>query len=164
MSFTVSDEGTSQSSHSPGPVRPEEILLRLGFHPEHTEDGKITAHAISRQDLKNRGFSVNRKHYVSHKTIKDLASQQQNNVPTTRKKTLISSFSCKAVRELIDSDGDRAFVVIDEAESDNPAHASIYSASPRGDGAIKKMKKLLLPLLQDHIDLEAFLQTNPSIS
>lgn len=166
MYFKVFHEDASQSTEasSPGPVKPYEILLRLGFHPEHMENGKILPSAITRKDLKDSGFSVDRKEYVTRETIELRALEQMPKKPRDRKTALISSFSCHAVRSLMDESGKRALLVIDQAILKNPAHACIYSAYEKGDGGLKKIKNLLLPLLQDHIVLDDFIQANPDIN
>ena len=76
MPYTITDENASQSSYSPGIVESAEILLRLGFHPQHIEDGKIVPAAISQQDLMARGFSVDRQTHVDRQVIEDRARDQ----------------------------------------------------------------------------------------
>ncbi len=165
MCFTISHESTSQCTNgsSPGVVRPDEILLRLGFHPEQTEDGKILPSAISTEDLKHRGFSVDRKQFVSLGVLKERALKQMSRKETERKTALISSFSCREVRNLTDKNGRRALIVIDTALPDNPAHACIYSAYEKGPGGLKGIRRLLLPLLQEYVAIDEFLQANPDI-
>ena len=150
MPYTIADENTRQSPYSPGIVEPAEMLLRLGFHPEHTEDGEIVPAAISREDLAERGFSVDRQSHVKRRVIEERACNLMANVPAKRQEALISSFSCGAVRELQDHNNERAFIVIDTAKDDNHAHASIYSAIERKPGQLKKVRNSLLQLLQSY--------------
>jgi hypothetical protein len=159
--YTIADENTSKSPYSPGIVKSIETLLRLGFDPEHMKDGKIGPAAIPRRDLNERGFSVDRQAYVKPQVIEDRARDQMTRRPEERQEALISSFSCGAVRELKDNDNKRAFIIIDTAEPENQAHASIYSAYARGEGQLRKIRFLLLSLLQSYIPLETYLQNNP---
>lgn len=162
MPYTIADENTSQSPHSPGIVEPAEILLRLGYHPEHkNEEGNIVPAAVSLDDLKERGFSVDRQMFAKRQVIADRARNQMANRPDKRQEALMSSFACGEVRALADNDNNRAFIVIDTAEAHNDAHASIYSAFPRSSGQLRKMRSLLLPLLQRYVLLETYLQNHP---
>lgn len=164
MSRTIADENISQSPGiSPGIVEPIEILLRLGFHPEHMKDGKIGPRAISLGDLRQKGFSVDREAYVKRQVLQDRAHNQMANRPDDRKESLISSFSCGNVRELTDEDSKRAFIVIDDAIPENNAHASIFSAFSRTEGQLRKIRSLLLTLLQNYMPLKTYLQENPHL-
>lgn len=60
----------------------------------------------------------------------------------------------------MDEGNQRAFVVIDTAESENRAHAAIYSAYSRSRGQLRRIRVLLLPLLQSYVSLETYLQHN----
>ena len=156
--YTIEDEHASQSPYSPGIVTPTETLLRLGFHPEHIRDGKLSPTTISLNDLGERGFSVDRQAHVKRRVIEDRAREQMTRRPEDRQEALISPFVCSVVRELTDEESQRAFLVIDTAEPENCAHASIYSAYPRGKGQLRKIRSLLLPLLQSYVLLETYLQ------
>jgi hypothetical protein len=54
----------------------------------------------------------------------------------------------------MDEGNQRAFIVIDTAESENRAHAAIYSAYSRSRGQLRRIRVLLLPLLQSYVSLE----------
>jgi hypothetical protein len=161
MPYTIADENTPQSSHSPGIVELAEILLRLGFDPEHMKDGSIGPAAVSLNDLKERGFSVDRQVFIKRRVIENRARDQMAKMPAKRQEALMSSFTCGDVRALEDGDNNRAFIVVDTAEPHNDAHASIYSAYPRSNGQLRKIRSLLLPLLQSYVLLETYLQNHP---
>ena|SRR5215813_2247210 len=164
MSRTIADENISQNpSISPGIVESLEILLRLGFHPEHMEDGKIGPRAVSLSDLRQKGFSVDREAYVKRQVLQDRAHNQMANRPDDRKEPLISSFSCSDVRVLIGGDSRRAFIVLDDALPENTAHASIYSAFSRTDSQLRQIRALLLTLLQNYMPLKTYLRENPNL-
>lgn len=157
--YLIDHEKASQSQYpSPGVINSSETLLRTGYHPEHVEGGMILTRAIPSEDLKERGFSVDRKGKVSRSVLRSRAENQMKNRPDLRKEAMISPFNCGDVRA-ITYEGTRALIVIDTATPDNPAHASIYSLYG-GDGRLKKIKTLLLPLLQNHMPLEAYLRDN----
>lgn len=157
--YKLDHEKTSQSRNpSPGVVGSGETLLRTGYHPEHTEDGMITSRAIPSEDLKERGFSVDRKEMVTRTVLRRRAENQMNNRPDLRKEAVISPFNCGDVRAIA-YEGTRALIVVDSATPDNPAHASIYSLYG-GDGRLKKIKTLLLPFLQDYEPLEEYIRKN----
>ena len=55
---------------------------------------------------------------------------------------------------LLDENGERVFIVIDTANEENIAHASIYSARKRSKSALRRIRNLLLPYLQKRFSLE----------
>lgn len=151
MPYSLEDEKVSQSPDAPhGRVEDDELLLRLVYHPEHVVDGKVIKAAISAQDLERRGFSVDRASYVEFSVVDARAQQQMQNVPSKRQEASVSQFGCGEVRALLDTDGQRGFIVIDTDGDENPAHAAIYGLK-KGRAAIKRLKTLLLPLLQNRI-------------
>lgn len=154
MSYTVNDELCVQSTWSPGVVKNEEVLLRTVFHPEHVLDGKVIETAISLTDLKSSGFSVDRFEYADRIILQKRIERLINNSPQLRHSGLIANFECFSVREFSDELDERAFIVIDTAEKENTAHASIYSAKERGKSALRKLRALLLPFLQERSSLE----------
>ena len=162
LPYRIDDENESQSQYSPGIVQDEETLLRLGFSPEHMRDGKIGPSAIAFEDLTARGMSVDREKYVRRQVISDKAEDMMNRGLDSRKEALVSTFSCRDVRRLTDQNGRRAFVVIDTAIPENSAHASIYSAYAQDRGQVRKIRKLLLELLQNYQPLNVYLSRSPA--
>lgn len=154
-SFTINDEKEVNNEYSPGVVQDEETLYRITLHPEHVdEDGKILPAAIASDDLKSRGFSVERKNYCNKENIKKLVDKQIQKAPDKRDFAEVAYFGCGVVRQFYfpDDNSIRSFLVIDEALIDNSAHASIYSALPSITRSnIKKIKQQLLPLLQTRL-------------
>ena len=76
-------------------------------------------------------------------------------LPNMRLEGVIALLQCIEVRNIQDDEQQRAFIVLDTAYETNIAHASIYSAVPRGRSALRKLRSLLLPLLQKRCHLEA---------
>ena len=69
----------------------------------------------------------------------------------------VAKFKALAVRSFR-LNGQQVFVVIDTAFADNRGHASIYAVNPKkGDGYTRKLRSILLPLLEKRISIkEAF--------
>jgi hypothetical protein len=156
MRYSTDDESTSQSQHSPGPVKESEELLRVLFYPEHVKDGLVLETAIPLEDLRERGFGVDRRGRASRSVIEQRISRQManENKREERQESTISKMRCGAVRGVLNEDRGRACIVIDTASADNPAHASIYSAKVLGAAGLRKVRSLILPLLQDRYTLE----------
>ncbi|MGZ8186586.1 MAG: hypothetical protein ACXWTL_09090, partial [Methylobacter sp.] len=81
-----------------------------------------------------------------------IVNQTQKN-PDKRQSSCVSEFLCGDARCILipvpEQTNERAFIIIDDAQDDNPAHASLYSAQDGlKRGALKKLRTLLLPLLQ----------------
>jgi hypothetical protein len=153
-SYTVEDENITQSQEfSPCPVKSEEDLLRLGYHPEHIDQGKIVYTAISSQDLTDRGYSVDRKDYHSKELIENRAKNQMEKCPDKRQNAFISTFKCSSVRDIVyskDNESQRGFIVLDTADSENQAHASIYGTT-KNKSILIKIRVELAELLNDNL-------------
>ncbi len=154
MAYTIDSEYSSQSPYSPGFVENEEELLRIFFHPEHIVDNAVIETAISIEDLQSRGFSVDRRQYARRDIVQQTIDRQMARTPAQRESGIIAPFQCGTVRNIQDDNQERAFIVIDKACEHNIAHASIYSAKPRGKGTLRKLRRRLLPLLQQRCSLE----------
>ena len=141
---------------SPGVVADHEWLLRSIFYSDDIVDGVVQNTAISLDDLRERGYSVNRQHYVSRGVIESgIAKYLQkpfNGIP--REYLGIACFKTSTVRDIVSNDS-QAFVVIDAAEPDNPGHAAIYAANPSiPDSKARQLRSLLFPLLCSPVSLE----------
>ncbi len=158
------EEGRSQSAHSPGVVADDEFLLRLGYAPEHFLNGEVVVSAISSADLSKRGFSVDREKFALEKLIRERSLQQMEHSPGKREQTFLSRFRTGDLRKELTEDGSRAFVILDTAELDNPAHASIRSARIRSPSEIKELKLLLIPYLQNPLPLQDYFAKSYSLT
>lgn len=154
MGYSINDEKCQQTELSPGIVQDREFLLRVIFEPEHISDGKVIDTAISLSDLKSRGFSVDRHGYVDKNIIQKRIDGQIEKSPENRHSGKISKFHCLSLRGLCDDNNQRSFIVIDTAIEENKAHASVYSAIKRNDSALRKIRSLLIPYLQERFSLE----------
>ena len=151
------DERTSAAPDlSPGVVDDNEYLLREMFNPQHVKDGELLVTAISLKDLRFRGFSVHRMDYVTaesvNASIRERLSKPRTGTPW--KDEGVARLQASVVRAFY-LDDQQVFVVIDTAREDNRGHASIYvAASGKGEAHARKLRSLLLPLLQKRTSVE----------
>lgn len=146
---------TAAPGLSPGTVTDEEFLLREVLNPDHVKNGEIQPSAIPLQDLKVRGFSLHRLHYVTRKFVEDSIRDKLSRPLTGKPRVLegIARFTARTVREIRD-DGHQAFVVIDTAKLSNKGHASIYLFHvDMKDSRARSMREKLVPLLETQISL-----------
>jgi hypothetical protein len=137
------DEGTSASPWiSPGIVDNDEILLRTLLEPEHVKDGRPVEAAIPLQDLRHRGYSVDRRRYTSKWRVLIYHRSRLRRVGGQRR-AFIGILRAHELRQLIAEDTERAFVVIDTALLSNPAHAVILSAIHRSESKARALRKHL---------------------
>ena len=152
----LNESASASPEYSPGVVLDPEILLREMFNPQHIIEGNVVVTAVSLTELRSAGFSVHRKEYVSLKFVRD---SMEKRLLRPRKG---EPWQDEGVAEMLSgdvrslrTDGERAFVVIDTALSDNRGHASIYAANPKlGDAHARKLRSLLIPLLQNRKPVE----------
>ncbi len=153
MDFIISDEHVVQSTLSPGIVLNEEVVLRLGFSPEHVdENGKLAASAISKQDLISRGWSVYRENYLDVDKISIDAENQASRLPNKRTTTLISTMLAARIRAFLCNKDLQAFIVIDDALPENLAHASVYCIAEKKEA--RRLRNYLRDLMAE--DMRTF--------
>ena len=141
---------------SPGVVEDHERLLRALFNPGHIKDGEVLVTAISLQDLRHCGFSVHRMAYVCPNLVQSLIDKFLSRplAGQQRKFEGVAPLETRAVRQISEK-GKQVFVVIDTAEYGNVGHSSIYlSDAPSSEGRARKLRALLLPLLQERMSLD----------
>jgi hypothetical protein len=153
MAYTIDDESHPQSAYSPGVVQDEEELPRIIFYPEHIVDNIVQPSAIALDDLRSRGFSVDRRQYAQQDIMQQNIANLRNRQQEARQVDYIARLQCRTVRNIQDSDAERAFIVIDTAYEINIAHASIYSAKPRTDAHLRRLRNQLLALLETRCNL-----------
>ncbi len=141
---------------APSPVSPEEILLRLIFYPDHVKDNKLLPEAIPRDDLRSRGFSVQRSNFVTRELL-DIRIRNYCDKSAARRFEGIADLLCKKIREIKDDDSCQAFIVIDDAREDDVGHAIILFSRKYSDSTQKKLRKNLLDQMSEIRSLEASL-------
>ena len=154
MRYTLEDETVYHSKF--GIVADDEYLLRVIYSPEHIINGSVIESAISLDDLSTRGFSLDREMYQDQSLIARRIEIQSQKKPAERQSSSIFRFKCGAARsiQIINQHDNRAFIVIDDAQQNNEAHASLYSAqNGLRKGELRKLRSLLLPLLEPVKDI-----------
>lgn len=139
-------------------------LLRLNFAPQHIVDGKVLPTAISTDDLKSRGYSLDAEHLIIVETLIERAETQSGKNPEARVAPFISRFQyCDASSiQMDESPAFRIFhspVLVDPEKQikANPAHVSLLcKETGKGTPYYRKARILLLPLLQNLIALTAY--------
>ena len=139
-------------------VGDDEYLIRELCDPDHIDkNGKIKAAAIQLIDLRLRGASVHRRDITGIDFIKKAVRNRCENHPGQDWKECVALFRAKKVRAIKHQDRN-VFCVISEPEDNNPGHASIYfNSSVHGEpkNHARKMRKRLLPLLQNYMSVDA---------
>lgn len=141
-------------------------LLRLNFAPQHIVDGKVIPSAISTEDLKVRGYSLDSEPLVALETLIERAGTQSAKKPVERVSPHISRFLCDDAKLLKLEEAD-AFDIyhspVEASEIDgvkaNEAHVSLVCVDrTKGPSYYKKAKSLLLPVLQNLLTLDDYIK------
>jgi hypothetical protein len=152
------DEKTSASRwFSPGLVQDDEIILRTIWDPHHFKDGNLsTTAAISLEDLRFRGWSVDRKRYTSLWRLKRAHRKSQ-----IQKANLRRCYVIPIGVGNIRTDCNGAFLVVDDALWKNPAHSAVLLSAKSSEVAARKARDLLMRTLPPYIDVaNAFLDND----
>ncbi|UJJ30246.1 hypothetical protein [Halopseudomonas maritima] len=126
-------------------VLDEESLLRLTFAPEHFVDGEYQQSAISLEDLKIRGVSVDRTGLTKKEVVLERVASQAARRPDEREMPVYSLLRCSAVRDATNPAGDPFFDVEPARVRGNDGHALIFSKDRTlGKGGMRKVRDELL--------------------
>ena len=149
-------EETKQSQFSPGPVLSEETLLRIVYYPAHIDDdGKLKPEAIPTQDLKERGFSVYRKLYVKREKISNVIDTYVSR-QSERRCRGISPILCETVRNIGDKENNKAFNVLDAANTlEDEAHAEIKYSQNYGRAEQRGLRSKLKDKFTTILEVES---------
>jgi hypothetical protein len=142
------DETSSASRwFSPGLVRDDEIILRTIHDPHHIQDGKLsTSAAIPLDDLRSRGWSVDRKKFTSLWRVKIAHWRWQRRKPDLEGCYLIP-IQVGSVRAIPDN----TFSVTDDALWSNPAHGAVILSAHCGPGAARRARDLLMQAISQYV-------------
>ena len=152
--YTLDSEKV-QSDFSPGVVENREELLRLLYTPEHVVDKEVIESAISLDDLKCRGLSLDRIDFAKKDIIQERIDAQIINSPAKRKEASLAKFCCSDIRSIVNEEELQQNLVIDDARKDNIAHASIFNHKEKGKGALRKARAVLIKYFQDRYSLNS---------
>ncbi|MNJ33325.1 hypothetical protein D3C77_280090 [compost metagenome] len=143
------------------PLSDDESLVRAFFCPEQHNGQEFLATAVSLDDLKDRGFSVDRPTLTPLSVLTHRVTTQQANKPDVREFTKFSQLFYAKLKEDRDPAGQDYFdvqaspVTESEDEPANPGHASIYSADKSlGRGGLRKVRTELIKHLNNIVELE----------
>ncbi len=137
---------------SPGLVHSDEIVLRTILDPDHLKDGKLASAAISLEDIRFRGWSVDRRHFTSSWRVRLSHSGWKRKRPSIRK-FYVLPVPVSEFRQPNPTNGHQDFVVTDTAVWLNPAHAAVLLSGPRGEGAARGFRTQLLRKLPPYVDI-----------
>lgn len=147
-------EAETASSHSPGPIKNDETLIRYWLNPVHYDRQTGTLKATAFDDASNKGLSVNRLNHVSLEDIRDTAQVrveawiQANPDKIPRELIGYSDFSAgeaRSVQVVEPPPSRRAFAVYDTANLQDKSHADvcqIVSTTQGGRSARSQMRQL----------------------
>jgi hypothetical protein len=153
--YTLEDENRCVSNFSPGVVGNREELLRILFNPEHIgKDNGILPSAVPTSDLIKDGLSVYRRNHAVKEDVLANVNSQMSKVPGSREGFGLCVFPCSTIRGFQD-DGQRCFLVVDEALEDNISHAAIYSVAGKTKSQLRKLRTdMLYPLMQQRYSID----------
>lgn len=140
-------EKVSQSpDHSPGLVQCEEELARLVWYPGHiNDDGRLNPDAISKTDLKKRGFSLNR---LAHASLDALEKYGETRA---KRSDIVFRGMCVAICRDIRSAQQRepvqrAFCVRDTATKTDISHSDVVRALGQNKTSLAELRTDLADL------------------
>jgi len=156
------DEGKSAAPWlSPGLVQSNEVVMRTILDPDHLgPDGKLASAAISLEDIRFRGWSVDRKYFTSLWRVRLSHYRWKKKKPKVRN-IYVLPVPVHDIRRPNPTTGQPDFVVTDTAMLLNPAHAAVLLSGPHGEGAARGFRNNLLRKLPQYVDLtQAFGSTD----
>jgi hypothetical protein len=148
------DEKKSASPwFSPGLVTSEEIILRTVLDPDHLkQDGKLADAAISLEDIRIRGWSVDRKRFTSPWAIELFHSRWKKRKPAINR-FYVLPILVRDLRFRNHATGMQEFVAVDAALWLKPSHAAVLLARPQAQSAARKLRSDLIQILPRYVDV-----------
>ena len=130
------------------------------YEPLHVENGQVKITAISLTELLEWGLSVDRKMHTTPEAMKARRDQKlQEKKDKNWKDAGAAMLAVETVRNISDSTGTRAFVVVDTALPENISHADILAADPtRGQAYARELRALLLPVLSNRKPIDSWFE------
>lgn len=155
------DETTSAAPWiSPGLVANGETVLRTIFDPHHLDlqSGALSNAAISLDDLRSRGWSVDRKRYTSLWRLK-LDHRRWRDRKADLHQCYVIPISVGTLRANCRVEQGQTFSVTDYALWSNPAHATILLSQQGGDGMARKARTALMSFLPPYAEASTAFST-----
>lgn len=143
------------------PLSDDESLVRAFFCPEQHDGQVFLATAVSLDDLKDRGFSVDRPTLTPLSVLTHRVDNQRAKNPEKREFPKYSQLYYSKLKEDRNAEGQHYFEiqpspVLESVDMPgNPGHASIYSADKNlGPGGLRKVRTALIEHLNNVVALE----------
>ncbi|MBK0089445.1 hypothetical protein [Erwinia sp. S59] len=142
-------------------LRDDDELLRLLFSSIDYHDGDITKVAISLDDLKERGFSLDIARIASQSIVNEraLAQVSRAKAPEDREKGYIAKFSNLEINAELDTDAKKLFLTNYSPMHGNHAHASLtcfIGAGEKRSYYLLARARLREHLLKNIVELERY--------
>lgn len=149
------DESRSASRwFSPGLVASSEVIIRTVIDPDHLQpDGKIATTAISLDDIRRRGWSVNRINFTSPRQVKRFHVRWKKRKPSV-KECYVLPVSVAELRHPSPDTGFQDFVVTDDARWCDPSHAAVLASKPCGESAARVLRSRLMSRLLHYTNVD----------
>jgi hypothetical protein len=148
---------------SPGVVRSDEIVLRTVLDPDHLEpNGKLALAAIALEDIRFRGWSVDRKCFTSFRRVQSEHFAWKRRKPHLQKIHVLP-IAVSDIRSVGNTTGQQHFVVTDTSVWRNPAHADVLLSSRQGEGAARGFRTQLFQKLPPYTDLATTFDTTENL-
>ena len=135
-----------------------ECLIRVTHSPEHYKNGVFANTAVSLDDLRVRGLSVDREQITPFHVMAGRVAKQQEKRPAERETPVYSRLTCGQVRAESDEAGESFFrveaepVLDDEFLPDNPGHAGIYACNSKPDSHLRAIRVRLIAQLNNVVE------------
>lgn len=152
-----SESKSAASRYSPGLVESTEIVLRTILDPDHLEGGTLKQAAISLDDIRFRGWSVDRKKYSALRQLNSFHLKWKEERRALQKpqinKFYVLPILVSEIR-LSPENKCQEFVVTDSALCGKPGHASVLLSTPHAQSSARKIRDRFLDRLPKYVDVE----------
>jgi hypothetical protein len=150
-----SESKSAAPRYSPGLVKSNEVVLRTILDPDHLlESGHLRSAAITLDDIRFRGWSVDRRKFTSTKRLKLFHQDWKKRQPKIERFYVLpvqaSVIRFNAVSQ------HQEFVVTDAAECNKPCHAAVFLASTEkhSQSQLRQFRNELIERLPKYIDVD----------
>lgn len=144
---------------SPGLVGDNEIVLRTIFDPHHIKSGVLSPAAIALDDLRSRGWSLDRKRFTSLWRMK-LSHWNWHRRKTDLLGCFVLPINVKRVRSECRNNDKQILSITDWALCRNPAHAAVLLSAKSGEGEARRARTMLMTVLPRHIEVSRAFSAN----
>lgn len=123
-------ESENASEFSPGNVRSDEVICRQLFSPVHYNEQTEEIVPAAFTDIETFGFSTNRYSYINELDLIKAgirkAARDRRKKNNDQQLIAMIDIAVSDIRDILDSNGKRAFVVLDTASENDKSHCDIF--------------------------------------